>query len=132
MFKDTQIPKNIGSKHSYYLDEATKTAHKSSMTHQHGCVIVSDTGDIIACGFNKNVNFMCHQFSIHAEADAISKLKKIMLLNVSMYIVRISPAGIFLKYSKPCNNCQKLIQKCGIKRVYYSTSYEFNEQNNIK
>ena len=120
------------TKHDIYFDRAAKVALKSRMNHRHGCVIVSDEGKIIAHGFNRDVDFMCHQHSIHAEVDAIGKLTKIMLQNIySMYIVRISPRDAMLKYSKPCSNCEKLILKSGIKRIYYSTSYEY-ELENIK
>jgi deoxycytidylate deaminase len=128
-FKDSISPKIINRKHGFYFSKASKIAEKSSMTHQHGCVIVSDEGNILSCGYNKMEDFMCHKYSIHAEIDAICKVKKnkSILQQSTMYIVRISKRGIALKYSKPCSDCQKMIEKYGIKRVYYSTSYEFDK-----
>ena len=129
-FKDANTPKSISSRHGVYFDKASKIAMKSCMNHQHGCVIVSDEGEILAHGYNRVVDFMCHQFSIHAEVDAICKLKRNrnVLASSSMYIVRISPKTCnLLKYSRPCENCQKLIEKYAIKRVYYSTNYEFDK-----
>lgn len=108
---------------SYY---ATKSNVKS---HRHGCVIVKD-GNIITDGYNHYINYYEHTYTIHAEVHALSKLKHIKNNNgCELYVVRIGTdsMGNPLKYSRPCNNCTKMILKMGIKKVYYSTNDEFNE-----
>lgn len=129
---DTNIPKNSRSKHEKFLSHAAKTAQKSTMEHKHGAVIVLDN-EIIASGYNHLEEFMCHNFSIHAEVDAIlkakkkSKKQKFDLSDAEMYVVRIGSIRMDfpLKYSKPCPDCEKAITKHGLRRIYYSTNKEF-------
>lgn len=133
--KDEHIPKACNLRQKTFLDRAAKVALKSPMTHKHGCVIVCD-GEIIAEGYNFYYTHMFHKFSIHAEVDALNKLKRKALSKKSLhdcelYVVRIAQALSFqhcLMYSKPCNDCQKAIRKSGVKRVYYSTSCEYEEK----
>lgn len=109
-----------------YLHVAAAIAASSVMNHKHGAIIVHKK-NIIASGFNYSVGNM----SIHAEVDAITKLKgkeKEVLSECELYVVRIG-AGQFnchLKYSKPCYNCQRFINKKGIKKTFYSTNYEYD------
>ena len=129
--KDDMEPRTASNRHAEYIDRAARMALKSTMTHKHGCVIVSDEGDIIATGYNRITTIMAHAFSVHAEVDALSKLKRKKTRHLGdgkcdMYVVRISSAdknSFDLKYSKPCEDCQKAIAKYGIRNVYYSTGY---------
>jgi deoxycytidylate deaminase len=111
-----------------FIDHAIKMAQKSTMEHKHGAVIVLHN-EIIATGFNHRVDFMCHKYSIHAEVDALLKVKgrtKAFLDEAEMYVVRIGsfqhtcPDFFSVRYSKPCADCQKAIVKYGIRKVYYS------------
>jgi deoxycytidylate deaminase len=129
-WKDTTTPKASTERQEYFLNVAAKVAHKSVMTHQHGAVIVLDN-TIISTGYNYAYDHMCHTNSIHAEVDALIKVKgvrKNSLTDAEMYVVRIGPNTMSnqLKYSKPCCSCQKAIAKYGIRKVYYSTSVEYN------
>jgi len=114
-----------------HVEFATYMATKSQMNHQHGCVIVH-RGKIIATGYNKPLR---PGYSIHAEADAISKAKKILpateMKNCKLYVVRIGNDQMPLKYSRPCNNCCKIIAKSKIGKVFYSTSYDFTDSNRM-
>lgn len=131
---DKNTPKNLTSKHEKFLSHAARIAQKSTMEHKHGAVIVLDN-QIIACGFNHVEEFMCHNYSIHAEVDAIlkakkkSKKQKYDLTDADMYVVRIGSIRMDypLKYSRPCPDCEKAISKHGLRRVYYSTNKEFYE-----
>ena len=110
-----------------YVEFATYLAKKSQMNHQHGCVIVHK-GKIISTGYNKPLK---PGYSIHAEADAIAKAKKILptceMKNCKLYVVRIGNNAMPLKYSKPCDNCCKIIMKSKIGKVFYSTSYQMSD-----
>jgi deoxycytidylate deaminase len=111
------------------MEHAVKMAKKSTMEHKHGAVIVHNN-EIIATGFNYRKYYMCHGFSIHAEVDALTKLKgrKNILSEAELYVARIGkfnpacPSSFCLKYSKPCRECSKAILKHGIRKVYYSTT----------
>lgn len=127
---DNTPPKACTERQEHFLRVAAKMASKSSMTHQHGAVIVLDNA-IISTGYNYAYDHMCHTNSIHAEVDALIKVKgvrKNLLTDAEMYVVRIGPNTMSnqLKYSKPCCSCQKAIAKYGIRKVYYSTSFEYN------
>lgn len=129
--KDEIPPRPCSEKQRIFMEKAARVAMKSTMTHQHGCIIVGSDGTILYEGYNHHKFHMSHTFSIHAEVDALYKAKKgkYKLTDCEMYVVRIGPQKFdhCLKYSKPCPNCTKEIQKNGIKRVYYSTNHEYDE-----
>ena len=116
------------SRQHFFMEQAVKMAKKSVMEHKHGAVIVHNN-EIIATGYNYRQYYMCHGFSIHAEVDALTKLKgrKNLLAEAELYVARIgkynpaAPGAFCLKYSKPCRECSKAILKQGIRKVYYST-----------
>jgi deoxycytidylate deaminase len=71
---------------------------------------------------------------MHAEIVAINNViknyGKDVLQESKLYIVRIAPESKsknLLKYSKPCLNCQKYINKFNIKKTYYSTNYDYDK-----
>lgn len=105
---------------------AYKSALKSNMKYKHGCVIVSHNNIFISKGYNISYNRMEHGvWSLHAEVNAIEHAirmygKKI-LESAKLYVVRIDPFND-LRMSKPCNNCEKCIEKYKIAIAYYSIS----------
>lgn len=112
-------------RHAFFIQKAANLAFKSNCKHQrHGCVIVHNNR-IVSEGFNHSSTHLCHIYSIHAEADAISKIKhdKKLLSKCDLYVVRIGKdsMGNPLKLSKPCQSCADLISECCIRRVYYSS-----------
>jgi len=126
---DDERPKECTERQRRFLEKAKQQANKSSMGHRHGCVVVLDD-TIIASGYNHFFMQNCHHYSMHSEVDAIMKVKKRMrpmLSQCELYVVRIAPNSMdkCLKYSKPCDDCTAYIRKVGIKKVYYSTNYEF-------
>lgn len=119
-------PKYRTEKQEYFLNKAAQIALKSNMGQRHGCVIIDENGEILSTGYNHTTTHMCHKWSIHAEIDAIRKIKKnIDLSNVELYVVRIGTdrSGNPLKMSKPCDDCTKQILKSGIGKIYYSWSH---------
>lgn len=122
---DTEVddvsPKLSTERQRHYLARAARVAMKSSMTHQHGCVIVASDGTVLCEGYNHHKVHMSHRFSVHAEVDALRKAKKHpqKLSECEMYVVRVSKSG-FLKYSRPCEDCAQEIEKYGVRKVYYS------------
>jgi deoxycytidylate deaminase len=123
--------KECKDKQEFFLSRAAYSALRSNVKHhKHGCVIVKD-GKIIAEGYNHYINHFEHTFTIHAEVDAIIKMKKInkKITGCELYVVRIGTdnMGNPLKYSRPCTNCINAILKSGIKNVYFSTDDEFNK-----
>jgi deoxycytidylate deaminase len=119
-------------KNDHYLKIAADVAKKSTMTQKHGCIIVYKK-KIIATGYNTMPNMF--QNSLHAEINALNKVKNkhYILKDADLYVVRIGTNSFdnVLKYSKPCVNCSKQIQMNKIRRVFYSTNYEFDTYNTI-
>ena len=127
-FEDDITPKNPDHRQDYFLSKAANIATRSSMSHRHGCIIVNKIGEIISEGYNHMYVHMYHKYSMHAEISCLTKLKRSKdLSDCTMYVVRIGTDKMQrpLKYSKPCHDCTKAIEKSGIKKVFYSTSDEF-------
>lgn len=131
---DENTPKKINSKQTYYFNYASNIALNSNMFQKHGAIIVYKK-NIVATGFNSYSNLKKNNFSIHAEINAINnfikKYDKSLLHFCELYVVRISPSiynskEYLLKYSKPCINCQKIINKFNIPKIYYSTNYDYD------
>ena len=111
----------IHRRHKVFFDAAADEARKSVLSHCHGCVIV-DNHRIVARGHNHG--------NRHAEIDALVNLARQLPRHTwtqfDMYVVRISTQfEACLKYSKPCRSCRNVILSSRIKRVFYSTNYDF-------
>ena len=125
----SDVPKPCDDRQKYFLDRAAHIALKSTMGQRHGCIIVqpspSGTNEILSIGHNHTSIHLYHQFSMHAEIDALRKIRKnVDLTNAELYVVRIGPQSLGhpLKMSKPCASCSEAIRKRGIGKVYYSWS----------
>jgi len=99
-------------------------ASESQEDCRHGCVI-ANKWKILGFGFNKSkthpVAVDTYTQCIHAEMAAIQSAKHKDLVGADLFVVRVKrsigqPKGM----SKPCEHCTKLIQNCGIKRVFYT------------
>lgn len=108
------------------FERVTNIARKSCMTHKHGAIIVRNN-EIVAEGINHMAPYLMHKYSVHAEVDALYKLRnknKKFLEECTMLVVRVGPISknFEFKMSMPCKNCSDAILRSGIKRVFYSTS----------
>jgi deoxycytidylate deaminase len=99
-----------------------KTALKSNMQHKHACAITFHN-KIISIGYNRyNLHYKdiysCNccdykqnKYSIHAEKDAIMKIKdKTILKDCKIYIIRINN-DLNIIQGIPCDMCNKLLNK---------------------
>ena len=85
--------------------------------------------NILSIGLNKMGDIEGKKPGIHAEYDAINKLKNLKqkkhLKSINLLVIRLSKNGK-MQNSKPCENCIKTIkflpEKKGykIKKIYYS------------
>lgn len=119
-------PKNRTEKQEYFLNKAAQIASNSNMAQRHGCVIIDENNEILSTGYNHTTTYMSHKWSIHAEIDAIRKIKKNTdFSNTELYVVRIGTdrSGNPLKMSKPCDDCTRQILKSGIGKIYYTWSH---------
>ena len=113
------------------------TALKSNMKHKHGCVILYKN-KIISSGYNSyiitnkiynnhNECYVHDKYSIHAEKDAIQKIKnKNILKKCIIYIIRLKNSNeinikkLHMYYTNieiglPCTMCNNLINKYNIR-----------------
>ena len=130
---DEEIVSTLKLHQKYYFEIAANIAKNSNMFQKHGAVIVYKK-NIIASGYNSYSYNSRTNFSMHAEIVAINNViknyGKDVLQESKLYIVRIAPESKsknLLKYSKPCLNCQKYINKFNIKKTYYSTNYDYDK-----
>lgn len=117
----------------HYMQEAIDLAKSSTMEMKHGCVIVNEKAKdrpIVARGINQHIFNMEDRlvFSRHAEMSAVSSLIAIkghnnnFFENCIAFVARVGPASSNhqVRMSKPCKDCQKLLQKIGINKVFYT------------
>jgi len=129
----------IFSKKNYkFFQVADKIAQTSNFNRiQIGCIVVVHN-EIIAVGanrekthpkqkyYNEIAGFKIKKNFIHAEVNALNKIKNInSLKNASIYIHRRDKNGN-LAISRPCNACMSYIKQLGIKHIYYTTNLGYN------
>ena len=123
----------------FYFKMAREISFSSDVNPKIGCVVVFGKA-VISFGSNlnrtsplqKRMNFYKHfanfdecKHSKHAEINALSPLigKEINWKKVKIYIYRELKNGT-IALARPCISCRKLIEKLGIKNIYYT-----NEQS---
>ena len=117
-------PRDSTIRQDIYLNKAAHLASRSSLNQRHGCIVVLND-EIISIGWNHNGFNSCELFSIHAEMDALRKIKRsVDLSSAEMYVVRIGSVntGSPFKLSKPCELCARGILNRNIGKIYYSWS----------
>lgn len=101
-----------------------------------GCIIVSDTDQIISQGFNGTPsgmdncceyldgegNMRTHPYVLHAETNAMAKCMRnnISTVNATIYIT-----------ASPCIDCAKMIIQSGIRRVVFLSPYRCMDGVNL-
>ena len=130
---ETTNPPTINNK---YLRMALRKIESEDFSekiqHRHVAVIAK-VGRILAVGRNRNKthpesitlddNGDRILKSIHAELDAIFKVKnKEQLKGATIYVARLGRGGD-PGMSCPCTMCQSLINKYGLKRAVFTTDY---------
>jgi deoxycytidylate deaminase len=105
--------------------------YSDHIQHRHAAVIVK-AGRVLAIGRNRNKTHPDSVLyadgerilkTIHAELDAISRVKnKEQLKGATIYVARLGRNG-HPGMSCPCKMCQQLINKYGLKRAVFTTDY---------
>jgi len=125
-------------KRDYRNFEHAKTASMvSDFPRVHIGVVVVQKGAIISAGCNKKKThplqkrFNKYRYLetdtmdyVHAEMDALTKIRYMDLRNASVYIYRELHDGTN-GMARPCNACMGMIKSLGIKHVYYTTDDGF-------
>lgn len=113
------------------LKKLISVAEKSNVNQRHSCALIVHNS-IIVTGFNKYTNNNKFSNTVHAEIDALFKMKNLVkndkkINSVDLLIIRLSNYNNSLKNSKPCHHCINYIKKyneinkkIAINRIYYS------------
>lgn len=116
----------LSNRDKRFLKLATSIAEKNSdCRFRHAAVIVK-SGSVLSIGYNKFKNHpdiieehkIKQYCSVHAEADAIKKLKS-PAKGATIYVARIGLSGKE-RLSRPCNHCYKKIIEAGITKIVYT------------
>ena len=103
----------IAEKSDYYPFKISAIIFKGNRILAEGKNYVGNSSRI-----NKKYRFI--ECSIHAEADALSKLSLDDTKGASIIILRINAGSGKFSSAKPCEFCQKYIYEKSIKKVYAS------------
>lgn len=124
--------------HSGILKRVVKEAEKSNMPIFRVGAVIFNGKRIISYGHNKKG--MCSKIhpryqndrdSVHAEQNAIIKVKDWSTLNnASIIVIRLNRSGK-MSMGYPCEMCMSMIKHVGIKEVYYSSYSGEILKNNI-
>ena len=106
-----------------------KRAFVSQHPHYKMSAIITKGGRVISIGFNRapsgylKSKLFCDFHGVHAEVDAILNCSdKEDLKGAEMYVVGRRPRTGALILSRPCELCQKYVENCGLKAIYYHDS----------
>lgn len=123
--------------HSKALNLAdTISKQSTSKKKKVGCVITYNN-KVISSGYNhvpdeftdkscEDNEGKTHWYVIHAEADAILKMKNYESQNIDNKNINLSDKSNYIMYItlSPCRDCAKLIYQSGIKNVIYKDLYK--------
>ena len=98
------------------LTACIRAAKKSPCKYKVSCVLVDNRGRIVATGFNfTSTNSKRYgTFSIHAEMQALSKVRK-PSTNLTAFIYRKNGRMI-----TPCHSCAVILKAYGITTVWHT------------
>lgn len=133
------------SKKEYRNFNHAKTASLTSdFPRVHVGVVVIRKNTIISAGCNKQkthtIQKEYNRFRylnndtmdyVHAEIDALTKIRYMNLKGASIYIYRELHSGK-TGIARPCNACMEFIRELGIKDVYYTTDDGYAYERLIK
>lgn len=111
-----------------FFNEAIKQSKKSSYKARMGAVVVHKN-KVVGKGFN--IAFSTGEprnKGIHAEIAAINNTTAKFRNNSIVVVVRLNKSDE-LAISKPCDSCEKVMRKLGVKQVWYSTSEGWNKMS---
>lgn len=109
-------------------DECVRKALTSDVKKsKHLAIAFRRNGSLISSATNQLVLGNPKQFSIHAEISLINKLRKIKAKerfgNITILVMRFSKRHGW-KLSRPCPNCQRILEKYGVNTILFTVDNE--------
>ena len=118
----------LSKRDRYYLQAAMGMAAVSESRQQHGAVIVH-SGKVLGTGanwarnppavFGEDTESILRNASVHAEMDALSKIKHKHIPGGRIYVARVNRRGQS-RLSRPCNQCFTKLYEAGITTYVYT------------
>ena len=95
---------------------------KSNIKHQC-CAIIIHRNKILSIGINRFNYSYNKKYTIHAEENAISKIKnKTILKNCKMYLIKKTISNKIIDCN-PCLNCFKILNKYKLNKIIIITQF---------
>lgn len=108
------------TKHSKFIQAAIETTEKSCFRQKLAAVVVY-RGQIVGRGHNfAHSTGKQYTDGQHAEITALNNTTARYRKGSTVYVTRIK--GDILKMAKPCERCQTIMKKMGVKYVWYSNN----------
>lgn len=105
--------------------ELAKEAERD-VTHQL-CALIVKKNRVLSVGYNSPkthpISSATVQQQLHAEMDAILRCSETDLEGAEVIVARTRPSGK-PGLSKPCEVCEGLLRRAGVKRVFYTINSE--------
>ena len=104
------------------LELARRVSLRSPYPRIHIGAVVARKARVLGVGFNQRKT---HPRSpspyrhLHAEIDAVMGVPLTELRGAVVYVYRSLPSGL-PGMSRPCADCERYLQGCGVKTVYYT------------
>jgi deoxycytidylate deaminase len=102
---------------------ATDILARSSCSVQVGAVIEDGVG-ILSWGWNS----VGAGYGMHAEAHAILRANRKRLHGSTIYVASVRQRNAKIVISKPCEDCQRLIDKHNLRVIWRGSKGEWNEE----
>lgn len=104
-----------------FFDEVIKQSKKSSYKVPMGAVVVHKN-KIVGKGFNiAHSTGNPHVDGVHAEMSALNNTTAKFRKGSTVLVGRVNKNGEYA-IAKPCERCETVMRKMGVKDVWYSTS----------
>lgn len=112
----------MNTRESSHLDRAIRIAGESTCRQKHG-VVIAKGPRVLAVAVNEERNDPNNCTNPKLEASYHAEFKALMQCfgakDVTLYSARVNRKGEQM-YAKPCNECQKLIEKLGVRKVIHT------------
>lgn len=101
------------------LTSAHREALKSVEQFRLGAAVLLRRS-VVATGRNRNIN-ACGLSSIHAEMDALWRVRNPSKKDLHLVVVRVLRDGEATGLAKPCAACERALARVGVRKVTYTT-----------
>lgn len=106
-----------------FQEAAIQQAQRSSFKNKMGAVMVHK-GQIVGRGRNyAHSTGQQHNDGEHAEIAALNNTTARLRKGATIYVCRITSNGLMM--ARPCERCQKILRKCGVRYVWYSANNDW-------